>query len=133
MYKACSRCGKTHAYNYQCTQNKPKKNYRGGEERKLRSTNAWIKKSLEIREHADNLCQVCRDKGRYIYNNLEVHHIIKLKNRPDLLLENTNLIALCVPCHKQADKNELKKEYLEKLALEREEKVNTPPIKSYKT
>lgn len=40
-------------------------------------------------------CQACgKDK------NLDVHHIVPFKDRPDLELEETNLITLCgSPCH----------------------------------
>lgn len=29
----------------------------------------------------------------------EVHHIVELKEHPELGLEEDNLISLCVPCH----------------------------------
>lgn len=121
-YKACSRCGKIHDTNFKCTHNKPKwdyERYGTAEERKLRNTSAWIKKSQEIREQAQYLCEVCRDKGIYNYNDLEVHHITKIREDSTKLLEDTNLICLCIPHHKQADKGQLDKEYLTKLAKER--------------
>ena len=122
MFKACSRCGKIHDSNYNCTHNKPKfdsKRYGAAQERKLRSTQAWAKKSLEVREQAQYLCEVCRDKGIYNYNGLEVHHITKLRENKAGLLEDNNLICLCVKHHKQADKGELSKEYLQELAEKR--------------
>lgn len=122
MYKVCSRCQKVHPFNQPCSCARYKKEFKGGEERKLRRTNAWKEKSLEIRERADNLCEVCRDKGRYIYQGLEVHHIHKVKDAPELYLENENLICLCVNCHKDADKGLLSVAYLEQLAKKREER-----------
>ena len=120
MYKACKYCGRIHTFGYICPK-KPKRTiYRGGEERKLRSTNAWTKKSKEIREKAQGLCEVCRDKGTYTYASLEVHHIVKLRHRPDLLLDNYNLIALCEDCHKKADSGKISTEYLQSLARKRE-------------
>ena len=98
------------------------RDYSGGTERALRSKFAWTKKSQEIREKANNLCEVCRDKGIYIYDNLEVHHITKVKDDESLLLDNWNLICLCQECHKQADKGEINKEYLLELAERRESK-----------
>lgn len=121
MYKACSRCGKIHPYNYKCTVGKTYKN-KDTEERKLRNKYAWAKKSQEIRERAAYLCEVCRAEGRYTYEGLEVHHITKLREDKEGLLDNYNLICLCVEHHKAADAGEIKKEYLEKLAREREEK-----------
>lgn len=123
MFKVCSRCQRIHPYNQPCTCSKYKKDYKGGDERKLRAKNAWKEKSLEIRQKADNLCEVCRDNGRYIYQGLSVHHINKVKDAPELFLNNENLICLCEACHKKADKGELEKGYLERLALEREMKA----------
>ena len=119
MFKACSKCGKIHSAKYKC---KDIRIYQGGEERELRKTYAWQEKSKEIRDRANYLCEVCRDQGLYTYDNLEVHHIEKLKDRKDLLLENRNLVCLCSEHHKQADNGQLAKEYLRKLAEAREAK-----------
>lgn len=112
IYKACSRCGKIHKQGYICNKGRV---YTGGEERKLRNTYKWEKKSKEIRERSTTLCAVCRAQGRYTYNNLEVHHIEKVKDRPQLLLDDSNLICLCTEHHKMADRGELSKEYLKEL------------------
>ena len=117
MLKSCSRCGKVHDINYKCTKGKE---YRGGEERTLRHKYSWQKKSEEIRSKANYLCEVCKEQGRYTYDGLEVHHIEKLRDRKDLYLENTNLICLCQEHHKMADKNQIEKEYLKRLAIKRE-------------
>ena len=102
--KSCSRCGKIHPRGY-------KRNvggvYSGGEERKLRSKYAWEKKSKQIREDAHGLCELCFMHGKYTYNNLEVHHIVKLTEDPDGLLEDDNLICLCQEHHKQADAGQI--------------------------
>lgn len=121
-FKACSRCGKIHDTKYNCKHNKPKYDYSKygtQEERKLRSTKAWADKSLEIREAAQYLCEVCRDKGIYNYNSLEVHHITKLRENKAGLLDNDNLVCLCTEHHKQADRGQISKDYLIKLAKER--------------
>ena len=119
MYKACSRCGKIHSSDYQCNKGKV---YRGGEERQLRAKYVWTKKSEEIREKAQYLCEVCRDTGKITYDCLEVHHITPLKEDSNLLLDNYNLVCLCVSHHKQADNGELDRDYLRKLARHREER-----------
>ena len=67
------------------------------------------------------MCEVCRDKGAYTYTSLEVHHIYKVRENKDKLLDNYNLICLCVEHHKQAEKGKIDKEYLRKLARKREE------------
>lgn len=116
MYKACSKCGKIHDSRFKCSVGKT---YTGGEERKLRSSYDWTKKSKEIRDSAQHLCEVCRDRGVYTYDNLEVHHIEKVKDHSDLLLDDNNLICLCVRHHKEADAGLLDKDYLKRLAVQR--------------
>ena len=119
MYKTCSRCGKIHPFDYKCTKGKV---YSGGEERKLRNTYAWEKKSKQIREKAQHLCEVCRREGRLTYNNLEVHHIVKVKDNTSLLLDDYNLVCLCQEHHKKADKGLIDADYLRKIADDREKK-----------
>lgn len=120
MYKSCPYCGRIHAQGYECPK-KPKRKYCDDrEERRLRSTSAWTRKSIEVREKAKGLCEVCRDKGTITYKNISVHHIEKVRDNKDKLLDNYNLIALCARHHEQAEKGELSKEYLRRLARERE-------------
>lgn len=117
MYKSCSRCGKIHPVGVSCA---IKREYKGGIERELRRSWSWQKKSMEIRDKAQGLCEVCRDYGVYTYKGLEVHHIDKVKDNPDALLDDSNLVCLCVKHHKQADRGELSKDYLRRLATYRE-------------
>ena len=120
MYKSCSKCGKIHPKNYECNVGRI---YSGGDERKLRSKYSWTKKSEEIRERAHHICEVCKDKGTITeqsYKSVEVHHIVKVKDDDSLLLDNENLVCLCIDHHKQADNNEIDKEYLIQLARKRE-------------
>lgn len=123
MYKSCSRCGRVHDERYKCTKNKPifdYSRYGNNDERKARNTAAWAKKSQEIRTKANYLCEVCRDRGIYCFENCEVHHITKLRENMDGLLDNYNLVCLCQQHHKQADKGQLDAEYLRQLAIKRE-------------
>lgn len=115
-YKACSKCGKIHPYGYNCTVGANR--YKIDKD-KLRSKYAWTKKSKQIREEAGNLCEVCKDKGIATYDNLEVHHIIKLRENVNGLLDDDNLICLCLKHHKQADNGELDPEYLRELVKKR--------------
>ena len=121
MYKACPKCGKIHDSRYKCSAG-AKPIYRGGEERAMRSTYAWTQKSKEIREKAQYLCEVCRDQGFYTYDGLEVHHIVKVRDNKDLLLDNSNLVCLCKDHHKQAEEGLLSARYLKQLAEGREER-----------
>ncbi len=121
MYKSCSRCGKIHDTRFKC--NAGQDIYKNREERKLRSQYAWTQKSEEIRERANHLCEVCRDRGVITYDNIEVHHIVKVKDDETRLLDNYNLVCLCQEHHKQADKGEIDKDYLIELAKRRECRV----------
>ena len=118
-FKSCSRCGKVVPYNHKCNKGKV---YKQNDIDKLRSTTRWTNKSKEVREASNYLCSVCLDEGIYNYDNVEVHHIEKLQDRPDLFLENENLICLCKQHHKEADEGKLDKDYLINLVKEREEK-----------
>ena len=116
MFKACSRCGKIHPSTYKCRVGVKKYSYK---ESILRNSNDWHKKSLQIRTDSRFLCAICEDKGIFNHENLEVHHIIKLKDNPDLLLEDDNLICLCRSHHKQADKGAFTVDYLRSLVAKR--------------
>ena len=120
MLKSCSRCGRVHDYNYKCNVGRI---YKKNDIDKLRSTKRWTDKSIEIREASNYLCSVCLDEGILNYDNLEVHHIIKLQANQDLLLDNNNLICLCKYHHKQADEGKIDKDYLFSLVKKRD---NTP-------
>ena len=117
MFKACSKCGKIHDSKYKCTV----RVYNDTNEKRLRSKWAWTKKSEEIRERANYLCEVCRDKGLYTYDYIEVHHIVKVKDDSSKLLDNDNLICLCQEHHRQADNNEIDSDYLRELGRKREQ------------
>lgn len=125
MYKSCSKCGKIHDSNYHCKV--IRKNYGDAQERKLRSTWAWTQKSLEIREKAHYLCEVCRDQGEINYN-VEIHHIEKIREDTTKLLDNLNLVCLCVEHHKLADSGQIDKEYLKRLARMREGEEYPPTL-----
>ena len=118
MYKSCSRCGKIHDSKYNCYHNK---SINKNEIDKLRSTYKWQQKAEQIKEDSNYLCAVCRDEKIYTYKNLEVHHIEKLQERPDLLLEDSNLICLCKLHHKSADEGNITKDYLLELVNKRKQ------------
>ena len=124
MWKSCSRCGRIHAAGYKCRLYKPLKSRTV--DQKLRSTSRWQRKSEEIREASNYLCELCKVEGKFEYNNLEVHHIIKLKDDTSKLLDNFNLICLCKKHHELADAGKIDASYLQELARCREEKKDPP-------
>ena len=124
MWKSCSRCGRVHAVGYKCAAYTTPKSRTL--DQKLRSTSRWQKKSEEIRAASNYLCELCKLEGKFEYNNIEVHHIIKLKDDSTKMLDNYNLIALCKKHHELADAGKIEASYLEELARCREE-GSTPP------
>lgn len=121
MYRSCTRCGKIHDVNHKCKVNREYK-IKDSEVHKLRNTTAWVYKAREMKERAGYLCEVCKADGVYTYEGLEVHHIEKLKDKPTKLLDDDNLITLCVFHHKMADNGMLEASYLRKLVEIRETK-----------
>jgi len=47
---------------------------------------------------AHPLCELCREAGR-IEPAQDVHHKVDRSERPDLAYDESNLQALCKPCH----------------------------------
>ena len=117
--KSCSRCGKIHPRGYNCNKGRI---YQKTDESRLRSKYAWTKKAKQIKDDANGLCEVCKAKGVYTYDGLEVHHITKLRDDRDGLLDDDNLICLCVEHHKEADAGNIKADYLRELAKKRIER-----------
>ena len=119
MLKACSRCGKIHPYNYVCNVGKYRK-FADTTESKLRSKRAWQLKRDSIKERSFNLCAVCLAQGVYNYDDISIHHITKIKENPNGLLDDNNLVALCGYHHRQADNGEISADYLRQLARQRD-------------
>lgn len=125
MYKACSVCGKIHPYNYKCKRKEKRED--------LHNSTAWHKKSKDIRERSKYICEVCLDQfgkggSAVLGNSVEVHHIIKVKDEPDLLLDDDNLICLCRMHHEEAEAGKLSKEYLTYLVEKRKKREATGGI-----
>lgn len=117
MLKVCSRCGKIHDVNFKCKSNALPLT----DEQALRSTYKWARKSQKIRERSYHLCEVCKYLGIARVEPIEVHHITKIKDDPTLLLEDGNLISLCVSHHKEADSGKLDPDFLRALVEKRDE------------
>lgn len=72
---------------------------------------AWKHKRMMILERDHYECVDCRQRvtthpeaelhgwERKIHKARQVHHIQELKDRPDLALDDDNLVSLCVMCH----------------------------------
>lgn len=99
--KSCPYCGRIHDRQYDCGKRPVYK--RRTIQDKYRDTYAWQCKRKEINERDYFLCRYCLLSGNITVNNLSVHHIEPLKERPDLQDDDDNLITLCDICHKKAE------------------------------
>jgi hypothetical protein len=108
-----------HPYGQPCPRKKPTYRYERTGADRLRFTARWKRKSLQVRDDAHWMCEVCRDKGKVTTDGLEVHHIEKLRDDPDGLIEDDNLVCLCRMHHRMADDGDIDKDYLRGLALAR--------------
>ena len=52
-------------------------------------------------------CQSCKSIGKYSKAEM-VHHIIHVKDNPELALSLSNLVSLCNQCHNKAHPEKLK-------------------------
>jgi 5-methylcytosine-specific restriction endonuclease McrA len=78
-----------------------------GVKRNARTTNdngyGWDWQQLSMRYRKDHpLCAECAKTGRAVAAE-EVHHIVPIDEAPWLRLSVSNLMALCVPCHRRMD------------------------------
>lgn len=120
MKKSCKYCGRVHPIGYECPR-KPVRKKRGNREaERIRNSYAWRQKREEIRERDHYLCRHCLERGRFTRDGLEVHHIIPLEERPELALEDNYLITLCGRDHERAERGEIDRGALLRLA-------GTPP------
>ena len=118
MLKSCKHCGRIHDSKYMCPSKPRRNNYKDvTEEDKFRSTYVWQKKRENIKQRDNYLCQVCIRKlyntlKQYNYEDIQVHHIVPLKEDYELRLEDDNLISLCKYHHELAEKGEIPREIL---------------------
>ncbi|RXI70512.1 HNH endonuclease [Clostridium tetani] len=69
-----------------------------GNTRTFYTSAAWINKRKYIINRDNNECQRCKKLGK-VHIAECVHHIKHLKDRPDLALEDKNLVSVCNVCH----------------------------------
>lgn len=135
MLKACSYCGRIHDSKYMCPQKeqniKSRQSQRSKANKKVydfHRSHKWKGKSVAIRERDNYCCQICtrglyNPDRQYETDNISVHHIVPVAEDWDKRLDDENLITLCAKHHEQAEKGEIKKEELKKIAKEQERKM----------
>lgn len=77
----------------------------------------WEKRSNEIKERDDEVCQRCGDhNGNYEYYplSMEVHHIVPGKYLPksDARVD-LNLVTVCVTCHRNLEGSHIERQLAE--------------------
>ena len=110
MLVSCSYCNGFHNRGFICP-SRPK-NKRTEKEAnhitRFRSSRAWHNKREAIKDRDKFLCMYCKDKGRFVFNRLSVHHIRPISKAWALRLDESNLITLCSTCHKMAEDGNIK-------------------------
>lgn len=116
MLKSCSYCGRIHPKGYVCPQ-KPVVSKRQSAQNDIRNTWAWHKTRDAVKERDHYLCRVCLGERRITYDDLEAHHITPLEEDVSRALDEDWIITVCRGCHERAERGEISREYLHRLAL----------------
>lgn len=133
MLKSCHYCGRIHDKKYVCPQKeeaiKRRQKKKGTKEDKFRSSSEWKWKREDIRIRDRQICQLCV-RGLYTAEKeiqtegIEVHHIVPIEEDWDRRMDGENLITLCRYHHEMAEKEQIKRVILKKIAKEQEEREN---------
>lgn len=118
MLVSCSYCSGRHNRGVNCPR-RPRAANRAKEENyitRFRSSRAWQNIRGEIKKRDKFLCMACLQNGRYTFDKLEIHHIRPISKAWHLRLTASNLITLCVNCHKMAENGEIEAAELTKMA-----------------
>lgn len=111
MMKICKYCHKFYDQDsseiHECEQliairKQRERNHRenAGLARKAINNKRWrlFRKRIILRD--GGYCQRCYIKtGKYVFSNLEVHHIIPRTTNPELAFDESNVITLCRDCN----------------------------------
>lgn len=132
MLRSCKHCGKIHDTKYDCGRKPIYKKATGGKGYFFRKSEAWTKKSLEIRERDGYLCQICIRKlhntlRQYNYDTLSVHHIVPVNEEYDKRLDDTNLLTVCRMHHEMCEGGLISRTEQLEIAREQERKAGRVP------
>lgn len=125
MLKSCKYCMRIHDSKFDCGK-KPQRKKQEDKDR-FRSTQAWQKKSKEIKQRDSYLCQVCirllyNTHNQYTYDGLQVHHAIPLREDFERRLDNDILLTMCERHHEMAEKESIPRKRILDIIREQEEK-----------
>lgn len=68
----------------------------------LLKTQAW-KKTRNLIIDRDKFCVLCSQRNTIETRNLQVHHIRKRVDAPELMYDPENLVTLCKKCHEEVE------------------------------
>ena len=133
--KSCRWCGRVHPVGYACPKRPIRlpRSHQGGKrnddgQQAIRSSKAWTKMSLAVRERDKFLCQLCLrglhtiDGRKHLsYDDVSVHHIVPLIEDKSLAFEGVNLLSLCGYHHQMAEEGLISRDELSDIARQQEE------------
>ena len=113
MLTTCRYCNSIHDSSYEC-EKKPKPEYKKNCTYidRFRSSRAWRKKAEAIKKRDKYLCVYSLSKGVIETHDLEVHHIVPIKEDWNKRLDDSNLITLTRLVHEQAEDGTISREEL---------------------
>lgn len=129
MQVSCKWCGRIHPRGYVCPR-RPARTKRGTAQTAVRNTYKWQKTRDEVYKRDHQLCRLCLAEGRITTRNLQAHHIIPLEESTATAYDMEWIITLCSggmdSCHERAERGDVSRELLHRLAGEPVE-ASLPP------
>lgn len=120
--KACPYCGRIHPKGFDCGRLPKRGSQKDTVEQRFRSSTRWTRKSIRIRERDHYMCVYCMQHDKRINtDDIEVHHIVPVKEDYDRRLDDDNLISLCREHHEAAEAHVISRDTLLSMARAQEE------------
>ena len=138
MLASCSYCGRIHDKKYVCPQKeqkiKERQSYRAKKSKKIydfHRSRKWTYKSLSIRQRDNYCCQICarglyKAERTFETEGISVHHIIPVSEDWDRRLDDDILLTVCEKHHEMAEKGEIPRGELLRIAEEQEQERECP-------
>ena len=111
MKTRCKQCKKTidfgKTYCTSCYSKNLKNKKKDIKNKYIESTTkstTWKSLRMSVLRRDSGCCVLCFKRGYIEYRNLQVHHIVKRVDAPELIYETSNLVTLCRVCHEEVEK-----------------------------
>lgn len=117
MYQSCKWCDRLHPVGYACPK-KPQRRRKNTEAQLFRNTYEWRRTRKRVNERDGFLCRICLMRGVLNREDLSTHHIVPLEESLEYATDEDWCITLCDGDHKSADRGEISRDLLHRLALE---------------